>query len=90
MPDNNAPVTVAAATGADRLFPLERKTPMKLVARRSRGKALALPLFAWADERDRRLPLPYAARWVRHRWPGFPLARAALVARLSGLGGCNE
>jgi hypothetical protein len=45
-----------------------------------------LPLFAWADARERRARLlPLAARLVAVRY-ALPLDRAALIAELAGLG----
>lgn len=43
----------------------------------------SLSLFDWADARDRRFPLPTRLLAIRHR---LPLARAALVAELAGVG----
>lgn len=49
--------------------------------------AETLPLFQAADARDWRYPLPVRLLAVRHR---LPLARAALVAELSGVGQGGE
>lgn len=47
-----------------------------------------LPLFAWADARNRRPdPLPYPAAWLRRRFPGRPTATLRTLAELAGLSG---
>jgi hypothetical protein len=50
----------------------------------------SLPLFAWADSRDRRVcrPVPTAARIIAIRHC-LPVDRAALVCELAGIGGAE-
>jgi hypothetical protein len=53
------------------------------IRHRSRSDNLAsLPLFRWADARDRHHRLSYPAAWIRKRWPDLPPATAATIAEL--------
>jgi hypothetical protein len=47
-----------------------------------------LPLFDYASAVQPRYRIAYAARWLRQRHPLAP-ERAALLARLAGLGGAE-
>lgn len=52
-----------------------------------------LPLFVWADARNRRPdPIPYPAAWLRRRFPGMTLSTSVAVAELAGLSGglCDD
>jgi hypothetical protein len=60
---------------------------IRLSPRALRRNLETLSLFAWAADRDRRYPLPARLLAVRHR---LPLARAALVAELAGIGQGGE
>ena len=44
----------------------------------------ALPLFAWAEVRERRPSVPFAAAWLQRRHPLSP-RRALVLAELAGL-----
>jgi hypothetical protein len=41
-----------------------------------------LPLFDWADRRERSQRPSYPAAWLRHRWPGLTPAVAEIIADL--------
>lgn len=71
------------AAGAQNFLEMFRMT--KLHHRAPPSNLGALPLFIWAETVERRPPIPFAAAWLRRRHPLSP-ARAALVARLAGLG----
>ena len=54
--------------------------------RRSRNASPCLPLFSWADARDRWRDAPYPARAIARRHGLLP-CRAILVSELAGLRG---
>ncbi len=60
----------------------------KIRHRAKRRNSFPLPLLAWAEARDRR-PHPRAARVLARRF-GLPLATAATVAELAGIGQGGE
>jgi hypothetical protein len=41
-----------------------------------------LPLFDWADDRERRQSSSYPAAWIRRRWPGLTTTIAKTIAEL--------
>ena len=43
----------------------------------------ALPLFVWAEARERRPSVPFAAAWLQRRHPLSP-RRALVLAELAG------
>ncbi|MBM3951038.1 MAG: hypothetical protein FJ311_06255 [Rhodospirillales bacterium] len=59
----------------------------KIRPRRIRRNLEILPLLAWIEARDQRFSLAARLLAVRHR---LPLARAALVAELAGIGQGGE
>ena len=64
---------------------------MQKVIRRGRGgKSISLPLFDWADQRDRRARVSYPARWLRRRFPELDPCIAQLIALHAGLGARDE
>lgn len=60
---------------------------MKISNRRcSRNATFLLPLFSWADARDRWHDAPGGVHVLAHRYRLTPI-RAFLIAELAGLGG---
>lgn len=47
------------------------------------GNPAALPLFVWAEARERRPSVPFAAAWLQRRHPLSP-RRALVLAELAG------
>ena len=59
---------------------------MKLRRRRREFNQSDPSLFDWAEKSNRRVRVPYPARWLQRNHPMTP-ERALLIARLAGLGG---
>ncbi len=62
----------------------------KIIRRRRDGKSATLPLFDWADQRDRRARVSYPARWLCRRFPELDPCVAQLIACHAGLGARDE
>ena len=54
------------------------------------GKRAGLPLFYWADERERRTSVTYPARWLCRRFPELNPCMAELISWHAGLGARDD
>ena len=54
------------------------------------GKCVPLPLFDWADKKDRCARVSYPARWLCRRFPELDLGIAQLIGVHASLGAHGE